>query len=181
MPFRPTSQEPVMNKPSCMLLALIVFSLAHSSVEAQTIARSDQPKPETSAPSSKTDSDSSRADIQELRAKVDQLLMIVERQQRAMSEMEKRLNSVETGPSKAVPAPSSFKLDETAGATSADASAAKRSAPAASSPASGDQAPPLDARVQKVEEQVLKLGPIRFSGDFRLRYDAILRRASEAP
>src|SRR6185295_4979412 len=168
MPFRPTSQEPVMNKPSCMLLALIVFSLAHSSVEAQTIARSDQPKPETSAPSSKTDSDSSRTDIQKLRAKVDQLLMIVERQQRAMSEMEKRLNSVETGPSKANPLPASFKLGETAGAKPGDASSTNASASAASSPTSGDQAPPLEARVQKVEEQILKLGPIRLSGDFRL-------------
>ncbi|HXF40304.1 MAG TPA: putative porin [Blastocatellia bacterium] len=170
-----------MNKPSCMLLALIVFSLAHSSVEAQTIARSDQPKPETSAPSSKTDSDSSRTDIQELRAKVDQLLMIVERQQRAMSEMEKRLNSVETGPSKANPLPASFKLGETAGAKPGDASSTNASASAASSPTSGDQAPPLEARVQKVEEQILKLGPIRLSGDFRLRYDAILRGATEAP
>jgi hypothetical protein len=81
------------------LLALIVLALTHGSVETQTIARSDQPKPVTSAPPAKTDSDSSRSDINELKAKVDQLLMIVERQQRAMSEMEKRLNNVETGPS----------------------------------------------------------------------------------
>src|SRR6185503_5114524 len=131
MPFRQTSQEPVMKR-TCRLLALIVFSLAHSSVEAQTIARSDQPKPETSAPLSKTDSDSSRTDIQELKAKVDQLLMIVERQQRAMSEMEKRLNRVETGPSKASPAPASNRLGETA-VKRADMSAPNSSATAASS------------------------------------------------
>jgi len=165
---------------TCRLLALILLVLTYSSVEAQTIARSDQPKPETSAPSSKIDSDSSRTDIQELRAKVDQLLTIVERQQRAMSEMEKRLNSVETGPSKAIPAPASNRLGETA-VKPADMSAPNSSATAASSPAAGDQTPPIEARVQKVEEQVLKLGPIRFSGDFRLRYDAILRGATEAP
>ena len=167
------------------LLALIVLALTHPSVEAQTIARSDQPKPVTSAPPAKTDSDSSRSDINELKAKVDQLLMIVERQQHAMSEMEKRLNNVETAPSKAIPLPASIKLGETAGVKPSDASAPGASASAGSSPASGpasgDQAPTLEARVQKVEEQVLKLGPIRFSGDFRLRYDAILRGATEAP
>jgi hypothetical protein len=174
----------ITNKISCRplgLVALIALALTHGSVEAQTIARSDQPKPETSAPPSKADSDSSRNDIQELKAKVDQLLMIVERQQRAMSEMEKRLNSVETGPSKAIPLPASIKLGETVGAKPSDASIAGASASPVSSPASGDQASPLEARVQKVEEQVLKLGPIRFSGDFRLRYDAILRGATEAP
>jgi len=166
------------------LLALIVLALTHGLVEAQTIARSDQPKPETT-PTPKTNGDPSRTDIQELKAKVDQLLMIVERQQRAMSEMEKRLNNVETAPSKAIPVPASIKLGETAGAKPSGASARGASASAVSSPdsgpASGDQAPPLEARVQKVEEQVLKIGPIRFSGDFRLRYDATLRRATEAP
>lgn len=173
-----------MNKTSCRLLgllALTVLALTHTSVEAQSIARAEQPKAEAASPSSKTDSDTSRTDIQELKSKVDQLLMIVERQQRAMSEMEKRLNNVETGPSKAIPAPASFKLGETAGAKPSDARSTNSSAPSASSPASVDQAPPLEARVQKVEEQVLKLGPIRFSGDFRLRYDATLRRATEAP
>jgi hypothetical protein len=163
------------------LFALIVFVLAHASVHAQTIARADQPKAETTAPSPKTDSDSSRTDIQELKTKVDQLLMLVERQQRAMSEMEKRLNSVETRPQNATPTPASLTLGETASAKPADARTPNTDSSPASSSVSRDQATPLEARVQKVEEQVLKIGPIKLSGDFRLRYDAILRRATEPP
>jgi hypothetical protein len=43
------------------------------------------------------------------------------------------------------------------------------------------QTPALEARVKKVEDQVLKAGPFRFSGDFRLRADGIFRAASKAP
>jgi len=39
----------------------------------------------------------------------------------------------------------------------------------------------LDERVKKVEEQVLKIGPIRFNGDFRLRFDGIFRKADPNP
>jgi hypothetical protein len=40
---------------------------------------------------------------------------------------------------------------------------------------------PLEDRLKKVEGQVLKVGPFRFSGDFRLRFDAILRKAENNP
>lgn len=170
-----------MNKTSCRLvglLAFIVLALTHGSVEAQTFARSDQPKAEATPPSSKTDSDSSRTDIQDLKAKVDQLLMIVERQQRAMSEMEKRLNSVETRPQNATPTPAALKTGDVAGvAESNDANTAL----AVSSVPKQSSAQPLEERMKKVEEQVLKLGPIRLGGDFRFRFDTILRQATEPP
>jgi len=54
--------------------------------------------------------------------------------------------------------------------------------PPNSVPADAQQAPePLQQRLQKVEERITKLGPIRLSGDFRLRFDAILRGASRPP
>ena len=46
---------------------------------------------------------------------------------------------------------------------------------------SESQAPPLENRVKKLEEQVLKFGPFRFSGDFRLRFDGLFRQADNAP
>jgi hypothetical protein len=43
------------------------------------------------------------------------------------------------------------------------------------------QAPSLENRVKKLEDQVLKIGPFRFSGDFRLRFDGIFREADPTP
>ena len=43
------------------------------------------------------------------------------------------------------------------------------------------QLPPLEARVKNVEDRVLKLGPFRLSGDFRLRADGIFRSATRPP
>src|SRR5207245_731466 len=42
------------------------------------------------------------------------------------------------------------------------------------------QASPLEDRVKKLEGKVLAIGPFRFSGDFRLRYDGIFRKADNA-
>jgi hypothetical protein len=44
-----------------------------------------------------------------------------------------------------------------------------------------NQTPTIEDRVKKLEGQALKMGPLRFSGDFRLRYDGIFRRAEPNP
>ena len=41
------------------------------------------------------------------------------------------------------------------------------------------QAPTVEQRLAKVEGQVLKIGPLRVSGDFRLRFDGIFRSATD--
>ncbi|HEY0367382.1 MAG TPA: putative porin [Pyrinomonadaceae bacterium] len=41
------------------------------------------------------------------------------------------------------------------------------------------QTPTVDQRLAKVEGQVLKVGPVRVSGDFRLRFDGTFRSATE--
>jgi hypothetical protein len=51
----------------------------------------------------------------------------------------------------------------------------------AATPTTAAQAPPLDERVKKLEGQVARIGPFRLSGDFRLRFDAILRKADNNP
>src|SRR5439155_22689732 len=40
---------------------------------------------------------------------------------------------------------------------------------------------PLEDRVKKLEGKVLAVGPFRFSGDFRLRFDGIFRKADATP
>lgn len=39
----------------------------------------------------------------------------------------------------------------------------------------------VEQRLAKVESQTLKIGPVRVSGDFRLRFDGTFRRATEPP
>ena len=43
------------------------------------------------------------------------------------------------------------------------------------------QTPTVEQRLAKVESQALKIGPVRVSGDFRLRWDGIFRSATEPP
>jgi hypothetical protein len=47
--------------------------------------------------------------------------------------------------------------------------------------ASQNKSPTLEDRVKKVEDKVLAIGPVRFSGDFRLRFDGIFRQADPTP
>ena len=50
-----------------------------------------------------------------------------------------------------------------------------------SAPDASAQTPTLDDRVKKLEHKVLAIGPFRLSGDFRLRFDGIFRKADPAP
>jgi putative porin len=52
--------------------------------------------------------------------------------------------------------------------------------PAATTPAE-PQTPTVEQRLAKVESQALKIGPVRISGDFRLRFDGTFRTATEPP
>jgi len=51
----------------------------------------------------------------------------------------------------------------------------------AAATAAGNQSPTIDDRVRKLESKVLAIGPFRFSGDFRLRFDGIFRKADTTP
>ena len=48
-------------------------------------------------------------------------------------------------------------------------------------PPAEPQAPTVEQRLAKVEGDVKKIGPIRLSGDLRLRFDTILRSATTSP
>ena len=51
--------------------------------------------------------------------------------------------------------------------------------PAPTVTAEPQQAPTVEQRLAKVENQALKIGPVRVSGDFRLRFDGIFRSATD--
>ncbi len=63
----------------------------------------------------------------------------------------------------------------------AEIASAKKVATSKASTSAQSQPPSIENRLKQVEERVIKLGPIRFGGDFRLRMDAILRGAAEPP
>ena len=48
-------------------------------------------------------------------------------------------------------------------------------------PAIQNQTPSVEDRVKKIEGKVQAIGPFRFSGDFRLRFDGIFRKADPTP
>jgi len=162
-----------------ILLALAALFLVRPSTHAQTNSGEERPGPTTErkakASTISPGAPEPQDDIEQLKAKVDLLVRLLERQQQAMAAMEKRLNSVEGKPQTPTISPVSMKLGESApAAPTADVTTI-------SGDSAPSQSPPIEGRVQKVEDQLLKLGPIRLSGDFRFRFDTILRKATEPP
>jgi hypothetical protein len=74
-------------------------------------------------------------------------------------------------------APGSERGEQKDAATVATVAGPSSSAP----PTTTTQTPAMEDRVKKLEGQVLKFGPFRFSGDFRLRFDGIFRKADPTP
>jgi len=75
---------------------------------------------------------------------------------------------------------------EASGSDPASASANAQPADADGAAGSGASAPQaaaqtVEQRLAKVEQQTLKVGPVRVSGDFRLRYDGTFRTATDPP
>jgi hypothetical protein len=99
--------------------------------------------------------------LREQAGKLDKLMALVAEQQRVIA----KLTAHDSPTSLATPA------------TTEVATAGTSTAPAAP----GAQASPVEDRVKKLEEQVRRIGPFRFSGDFRLRFDGIFRRAEPNP
>src|SRR5437762_2692757 len=65
--------------------------------------------------------------------------------------------------------------------TTAANNAIINSDPVAAEASAQNQTPPLEDRVKKLEGKVLSIGPFRFSGDFRFRFDGIFRKADATP
>lgn len=66
-------------------------------------------------------------------------------------------------------------------AVSAKEAPATTTPPTAAISPEPQQTPNVEQRLAKLEGQALKIGPVRVSGDFRLRFDGIFRRATRPP
>jgi hypothetical protein len=105
------------------------------------------------------------SELERQNAKLDQLQKTLMDQQSTIQALLDKLSGQTTPPG------------TTAKATETTVTIAARS----DAPAAEPQTPTVDQRLAKVEGQVLKIGPVRFSGDFRLRWDGTFRSATQPP
>ena len=148
-----------------LMLLLALISLCFISTQAQELIN----------PSLKPSSDSAETNVSERvrhleselerqNSKLDQLQKTLEEQQLTIKALLEKLSA-------AHPA-----------APAVVAKEAETAKPATASAASIEPEPQnVEQRLAKVEGQVLKIGPVRVSGDFRLRFDGIFRPATEPP
>jgi putative porin len=101
-------------------------------------------------------------ELERQNARLDQLQKTLEEQQLTIKALLEKL-SVQTTP------PAAKASETTPTITSAAPVTAEQ------------QAPTVEQRLAKVEGQVTKIGPLRVSGDLRLRFDGIFRSATEPP
>jgi uncharacterized coiled-coil protein SlyX len=100
------------------------------------------------------------AELEKQNAKLDQLQKTIADQQTAIQALLDKLSGTKAAAA-----------DEPLSATSATASTPE----AAPTP----QPPTVEQRVSKLEGQAVRIGPLRVSGDFRLRFDGIFRSATD--
>ena len=139
----------------CLAVTLFAFTFAHAQELVKTATRPvDQPE-ETNV------SERVRlleAELERQNAKLDQLQKTITEQQSAIQALLDKLS---------VKSPATGVTPETA------------AAPASAS--TQPEKPPIEQRVAKLENEALRIGPLKVSGDFRLRFDSIFRSATEPP
>jgi len=138
-----------------LTLWLAVFICGLTPVHAQELVTIATKAPETTETSVNERVRLLEAELERQNAKLDQLQKTISEQQAALQALLDRL-SVKSPPPKA---------------------AEENVAVAAEPP----QPAPIEKRVDKLETDVRKIGPVRFSGDFRLRFDGTFRSATEPP
>lgn len=156
-----------------MKLCLVVLFFGLTSVHAQDIVK-------TAA--TPTDEVTERvrhleAELERQNTKLDQLQKTISEQQAAIQALLERLsvNSVNSAPVSVKSVNSGPVSVKSPPPTAVADNAVAETEPAP------PQAPTVEQRVAKLEGQALRIGPIRFSGDFRLRFDGTFRSATEPP
>ena len=148
-------------------VCLVLLSCALTSARAQQMVKL-VPKP-ADEPAETNVSERVRlleAELDRQNTKLDQLQKTIEDQQAAIQALLAKL-SVKSNAADATPA-------------IASASASAEPATTAAAPAQPEK-PTIEQRVGKLENQALRIGPVRVSGDFRLRFDGTWRSATEPP
>ena len=152
------------------MLALLVFLVLPVShyAQAEVVRAGNDPNV---APAPKPDSDlAHKLDLleEQLRAqngRIDRLTALIAEQQRLINHLVAARASNTT----------------TTAGDSAPIAVASATEPAASTTTNAAPQNPSEDRIKKLEDRVMKFGPFRFSGDFRLRFDGTFRRAEPNP
>ena len=141
---------------------IVLLSLGIIPARAQELVRSPA---ESSEPNVSERVRQLESELERQNTKLDQLQKALTEQQATIQALLEKLSAGTT------PAGSGARATETAATLTA------RSDTAPTEP----QTPTVEQRLAKIEGQVLKIGPMRLSGDFRLRFDGIYRSATQPP
>ncbi len=152
------------------VLAVALLLLLHSSAAAQNQAAPASPKSNASADMSQQLS-ALESQLRAQNAKLTELTAIVAEQQRLINQLIERSDPTKVAASSA---------DATA-PRMVNTSAVEPKAVASESDSSQNDTAAVNARLDKLEKKVLGIGPFRFSGDFRLRFDGTFRKADPNP
>ena len=150
-----------------LAFCLLVVGLSFTGIHAQELIKDSTKPTTTSEPTVNERVRVLESELERQNAKLDQLQKTIAEQQQALQALLEKLSVNKTSP----------------GGPSVDNSlnAATTSVPATATQnatATTTQAPTVEQRLAKVEGQTLKIGPLRVSGDFRLRWDGIFRSAT---
>jgi putative porin len=145
-----------------LMLALLSFHLVL--VQAQEMVKSAAKNPSESNETNVSERVRLlEGELERQSAKLDQLQKTLLEQQSTIQALLEKLS--------AQPNPTAVAVKET-----------ETTAPVSTTPVTPEpQTPTVEQRLAKVEGQVAKIGPVRFSGDFRLRFDGIFRSATHPP
>jgi hypothetical protein len=108
------------------------------------------------------------AELEKQNSKLDQLQRTISEQQIAIQALLDRLSPEKHTRENVVSTPTAISVSESTSTGAAETS-------------SNPQPPALEQRLAKLEGQVMRIGPFKLSGDFRLRFDGTFRGASKAP
>src|SRR5256885_3227841 len=147
-------------KPMLIRLALLfaVLSFVLTPARSQELVKPASDPPETNVSERVRVLES---ELERQNTKLDQLQKTLTEQQQTIQALLEKL-SAQTNPVAAV----NVKEGET-------------TTTAVPTPVAEPQTPTVEQRLAKVEGQALKIGPVRVSGDFRLRFDGIFRSATD--
>lgn len=156
----------IKNRGGCTVLRLTLFIVLLSfgiiQARAQELVR---PPAESSEPNVAERVRQLEGELERQNLKLDQLQKALMEQQTTIQTLLDKLSAQVT------PAEPSAKATETPATVTAHSEVVTAE----------PQTPTVEQRLAKVEGQVMKIGPFRFSGDFRLRFDGIYRSATRPP
>jgi TolA-binding protein len=197
-----TDKEKLMSIKSVTVLRLcktiiILLLPTFAEASAQTVPRSInsapaasvQPSPAATAPASEAERIRTLEEtLRQQNAKIDQMLKLIQHQQQMIDSLDARTARA-NGESSNGSAPVDLTSRTAERSDRAPADPASATAEASAKPPSAEvasaavqnQQPSIEDRIKQIEERVTRIGPIRLSGDFRLRLDATWRPATTPP